>query len=288
MFRSQTTRAALLPEGVTVTSIRRRARRATSNPAWTGAVTAIVALMLTATPAAAVIGGEPDGVRHPYVGTLDASGFNRPDGPTGVLISPTVLLTAGHVARDWERARLPVRVTFEAVRSTATTWYTGTAHANPNFNPQRADDPGDLGVVVFDTPVPGIRPASLPAAGLLDALGPQRLHGTTFDVVGYGVSSFLGGPNGGGTPHPDRASAGTRTIARQTFNALTEAWLRLQQHVDGQVCSGDSGSPSLFAGSDVIAGITVGGLGPCRNTAWDQRVDTPAARAFLGRYVTLP
>ena len=211
-----------------------------------------VTVGLPAGPASAIIGGQVDGTRHPYVGTLDASAMGRPDGPTGVLISPTVLLTAGHVTRDRAQRGLQARVRFEPVRAAATTWYTGTVHTNPSFDPQRADDPGDLGVVL------------------------------------YGVSEFVGGSNGGGTPHPDRASAGTRKVAQQTFNSLTRAWLRLQQHVDGQVCFGDSGSPSLFAGSDVIAGILVGGLGPCRNTAWDQRIDTPAARAFLGHYMTLP
>jgi V8-like Glu-specific endopeptidase len=252
------------------------------------AVVAALTVGLPAGPASAIIGGQFDGAGHPYVGTLDASAFDRPDGPTGVLISPTILLTAGHVTRDWERAGLRARVTFEPVRRSATAWYTGRVHTNPAYDPQRADDPGDLGIVVFDTPVTGITPATLPAAGLLDAIDPQRLTATTFEVVGYGVSQLLGGSDGGGSPHPDRTSAGTRTVAQQTFNSLTRAWLRLQQHVDGQVCFGDSGSPSLFAGSDVIAGITVGGLGPCRNTAWDQRIDTPAARAFLGQYVTLP
>ena len=77
-------------------------------------------------------------------------------------------------------------------------------------------------------------------------------------------------------------------VANQTFNSLTAAWLRLQQHENGSICVGDSGSPSLFAGTDVIAGITVGGFGQCRNAVWDQRVDTPAARAFLIHYVDLP
>jgi hypothetical protein len=266
---------------------RTRAKRVLATTAGF-AVVAALTVCLPGGPAAAIIGGQVDGTRHPYVGTLDASAMGRPDGPTGVLISPTVLLTAGHVTRGWAQRGLQARVTFDPDRATATTWYTGSVHTNPAFDPQRADDPGDLGVVVFDTPVIGITPATLPAAGLLDDLGPKGLAGASFDVVGYGVSEFLGGPNGGGTPHPDRASAGTRKLAHQTFNSLTAAWLRLQQHVDGQICTGDSGSPSLFAGSAVIASITVGVLGPCRNTAWGQRIDTPAARAFLGQYVTLP
>jgi hypothetical protein len=51
-----------------------------------------------------------------------------------------------------------------------------------------ADDPGDLGVVVFDTLVAAITPATLPAAGLLDALGPldQRVDTPA-------ARAFLGG-----------------------------------------------------------------------------------------------
>lgn len=67
------------------------------------AVVAALSVCLPAGPAAAIIGGQLDGTRHPYVGTLDASAMGRPDGPTGVLISPTVLLTAGRVTRDWAR-----------------------------------------------------------------------------------------------------------------------------------------------------------------------------------------
>ena len=236
----------------------------------------------------AIVGGSADGHDHPYVGTLDATYFGRPDGPTGVLISPTVMLTAGHVTRDWERAGLRARVTFDPIRSSTSVWRSGTVHTNPAFDAQRADDPGDLGVVVFDKPVTNIASAKLPRAGLLDALGVRGLKSAGFEVVGYGVSRFVGGANGGGQPRADRASAGTRLVANQTFNSLTAAWLRLQQHEDGSVCAGDSGSPSLFAGTDLIAGITVGGFGQCRNAVWDQRIDTPAARAFLIRYVALP
>ena len=44
------------------------------------------------------------------------------------------------------------RVTFEPVAGTASTWYTGTVYTNPAYDPRRADDPGDLGVVVLDRP----------------------------------------------------------------------------------------------------------------------------------------
>jgi hypothetical protein len=61
------------------------------------------------------------------------------------------------------------RVTFEPVAGTASTWYTGTVYTNPAYDPRRADDPGDLGVVVLD------RPEKLP---LLLLTAPGRQSGT--------------------------------------------------------------------------------------------------------------
>ncbi len=51
-----------------------------------------------------------------------------------------------------------------------------------------------------------------------------------------------------------------------------------------KACRGDSGGPSLFEGSNVLAGITIGGT----DALFDQRLDTAAARSFLGQFVTLP
>ena len=64
------------------------------------AISALVAASLAvalALPAAAVTNGTPDGNRHPYVGLIV---FDDANGPawrcTGALLSPTVVLTAGH------------------------------------------------------------------------------------------------------------------------------------------------------------------------------------------------
>jgi len=254
----------------------------------TALVVLLVALVAGSTPANAITDGSLDGNGHPYVGLMVAKAAD--DTPlwrcSGTLT--TVLLTAGHVTQDWEQAGLRARVTFDPVRSDASVWHTGTVHTNPGYDPQRANDSGDLGVVVFDAPVTGIAPALLPTAGLLDALGPRGLKNATFDVVGYGVRRFLGGANGGGQPHPDRGSGGTRMVASQTFNSLTSSWMRLQQHENGSICFGDSGSPSLFSGTNRIATMTVGVFGQCENIAWNQRIDTASARAFLSHYVALP
>jgi hypothetical protein len=256
-------------------------------------VALIVGMLLLAAPAGAIIGGEVDGNGHPYAGAIDARQIGLQLTPSGVLISPTVYLTAGHVTRRWDDAGVTrARVTFDPVSvSVSATWYTGTVHTDPAFDPGKLnDDRNDLGVVVFDAPIPGITPASLPTQGLLDALGPEGSHGQTFNTVGYGISRFTGGSDGRGKPQPDFTSGGTRKVAQETFMSLTPGWLRLQQHQDGQICIGDSGSPSLLGDSNVITGIVIAG-GPCTlggSGQWDMRVDTPSARAFLGQYVALP
>jgi hypothetical protein len=74
------------------------------------------------------------------------------------------------------------------------------------------------------------------------------------------------------------------------FVSLTPSWLRLEAHGEGEPCTGDSGSPALFGGSDVIAGILAiipAGCGH-EQIAWEQRLDTKSVRAFLSQYVTLP
>src|SRR5262249_22221251 len=153
-------------------------------------------------------GGQNDGNAHPYVGAIDIRQAGAPVVASGSLISPTVFLTAGHVTSFFDRAGLThAMVTFDPAVTSSSTWYTGTVHTNPAYDPTRADDTNDLGVVVFDSPISGITPASLPTENLLDQLGSRALRGQTFTKVGYGVSSFLAGVD---PPFPDFNSGGTR------------------------------------------------------------------------------
>ncbi len=58
----------------------------------------------------------------------------------------------------------------------------------------------------------------------------------------------------------------------------------------GGTCFGDSGGPHFLGGaaSTLEVAITVSGDSVCRATDKTYRIDTPSARDFLGRYVTLP
>ena len=254
-------------------------------------VLAVVLSMATAPPAIAIINGHLDGTSHPNVGAVDIRLAGAPVVASGTLISPTVFLTAGHVTRFFDRAgQTRARVTFDTVVGESGTWYWGTVHTNPGYvGPQPANDSDDLGVIVFDAPIPGITPAVLATENLLEQLGHRSLESVGFTKVGYGTAAVLGGPNGGGEPTPGFSSGGTRKFVTAEYVSFTGAWLRMDQ-LDGDVCYGDSGGPAFLANTSTIVSITIrtANLELCTNNAFDLRIDTPAHRAFLGQYVTLP
>jgi hypothetical protein len=258
-------------------------------------ITALGALaaLAVAAPADAVIDGVPDGARHPYAGAVDGRPVGGPvEFGSGVLISPTVFLTVAHGTAHFDAAGLTrARVTFDPVAGNSSTWYEGTVHTNPEWDPaaqgQRGDF-GDLGVIVFDAPIPGITPATLPSAGYLDRLSDHA----RLEIPGYGVSRYVGGSSGARKRRPDFSSGGTRNLADEAFASLSPGWLRLRAEGSAEICTGDSGSPSILAGTDLVLGLTsvewsLAGS-QCESGPWEQRVDTLAARAFLSRYVPLP
>ena len=110
----------------------------------------IAALVLPATPALAIIGGEFDGERHPYVGALDLRPTGRRIPCSGTLISPTVFLTAGHCTAFLDQAGLTqARVTFEPLFSDSARFYISSVHTNLLYTPFMSGsqhDPGDFGV----------------------------------------------------------------------------------------------------------------------------------------------
>lgn len=253
---------------------------------------ALVALL--AAPAGAITGGEPDGGRHPYVGGTVL--FYPPRNETivnctGSLISDTIFLTAAHCGMDGTRRSVSFDEVFDPETSTR---HPGTFHAHPGFDAAQPSR-NDVAVIVLDRPVPDVDPTRLPRlpeASLLDRMkdAGTLTQATGFTSVGYG---FLGFAQGGGPQTPIRGQA--RHVAVGSFNSLSQHQLHLSQnaaHDDGGTCNGDSGGPNfLGAGADetrVIAGVTSTGDTHCKSTNVTFRLDTPAARQFLGQYVPLP
>jgi secreted trypsin-like serine protease len=250
----------------------------------------LIAAALSVAPghASAITYGTPDGALHPNVGAMVAQfDDTRYQICSGTLIAPTVFLTASHCTAYLESQGISqVWVTFDPVFSSDATLISGTMHTNPAYN-QAQSDPQDIAVITLSQPAAGITPASLPAAGLFDSMATRNgLKDQTFTAVGYGTTqpTLTGG-------RPVFGGNGTRRVAISTFNALNKAWLRLSQNNatgNGGTCYGDSGGPDFLGTSDTIAAITITGDTMCFATNVDYRLDTPSARAYLARYVTLP
>lgn len=241
-----------------------------------------LALVGFALPAAAITYGVLDGGRHPQTGAL-VGRFSSGTYPycSGTLISPTVFLTAAHC--DLGQSR--VFVSFDPAITASSTLLSGTYHADPQYN-QAQSDPHDIAVVVLDKPVKGITPAKLPTAGSLAAFS----VGAKFTAAGYGSGEVVNQPGGPVNPYYD-----VREYSVSSLDAINPAWLRLSQNAatgDGGTCYGDSGGPNFIgAGSTettVLAGTTITGDAFCKSTNVVYRLDTPAARAFLSQFVTLP
>lgn len=282
--------------------------RIRSAPNVWGVVLAVVLALVLALPAVAITQGVADGDDHPNVGSIvlrhDPATSGFPDLPpllqwcSGTLIDWDVFLTASHCTVDLTflstELAFDVLVTFDPVISETGTFFTGEWVTNPNYNGFQgkggASDPGDVAVILLDD-APGIVPAKLPEAGLLDDLKKSgELKQTRFTAVGYGTvrDSIRTGFAG----ILDNVA---RNQTEQGFLSLTEAWLTMpmtEPTGDGGTCYGDSGGPHFIhldgMETDIVASITVTGDSVCKATDKTYRMDSESARAFLGAYVSLP
>ena len=227
----------------------------------------LIALCLTlagvhVSGAIAITNGEADGERHPYGGALVVDGQPA---CSATLVSPTVVVTAGHCVAGLASPR--VAVSFDAQLDPASwTLVPGTAHLDPRFGTSKTDT-HDLAVVVLDRAA-GLPHASLPA---VDA----AIGATSTVAVGYG--------------YHDRAQGefvfdGLRRMGTIGVKKVGSSTLTLSSR-DGGVCFGDSGGPHLLG--DTVVALTSTGTRSC-NAAEAYRLDTLSARAFLGRFVALP
>ncbi|MFG2644297.1 trypsin-like serine protease [Streptomyces sp. NPDC048370] len=226
---------------------------------------------------------------------------------SGTMIDADTFLTAAHCTTDWpENVRFHVSLDQDvqagldkaaaehpgdptAVAETVAV--EGTAHNHPAY-PGPASDTHDISVIQLPAAKVAERwsfkPAALPAAGALSALGPQGLDDTSFVVAGYGTQEARRGP--GGHTHP---GGGVRLKAPVTFNALNDAWIRLAMSApqgNGGACYGDSGGPNFATldGRLTLVATTITGDTPCYATNVVYRLDTPGARSFLAPFVQLP
>ena len=231
--------------------------------------------------------GQLDGDAHPAVGLIIMEIAGEPAFRcSGTLISPTVVLTAGHCAGEpGEFSGL--RFFAEAdVQSDKTYPFGGgpntheAAHweSHPAFT-EAAFFLHDVGVVVLETPVnlPADQYGRLPAANSLDALHPGNK--TTFTSVGYGVQRI----------NPSHIEAlRIRMFAEpRLINFVGDFSLLLSNNAStGGTCFGDSGGPNYLGSSNVIAGVTsFARNGNCAGTGGVFRLDRRDVLDFVGQFL---
>ncbi len=213
---------------------------------------------------------------------------------SGTLIAPNVFLTASHCTAYYTNVLAPRGYTayvsfdgsipFGELTSPTTGLLSVTdVVTNPNYS-QRQSDSGDIGVLILESGVSGITPATLPTCGLLDQLSARNgLRGAIFTAVGYGVQNRV---VGGGVPYFQDVNPIPRMYAFSSFNALNGGYLRLSQNPatgNGGACYGDSGGPNFLTvnGQPILVATTVTGDVACRATNVVYRLDTASAQAFF-------
>ena len=258
------------------------------------AVAAVAAIAPSS--AGAITAGTPDTV-HTNVGLVR---FTTTDGRfrcSGTLISPTVVLTAGHctegpatdvyVSFDDELQPDPLAagITPKERAARAAHYITGTAHPDPGWDGQlQFSKQHDQGVVVLDAPAstkwPGITPAPLPPVGYLD-FNQGELKNETFTLVGYGVDigekkeQVVVGERRSTTSY--LKNVGTEVVTFQINDNDSKA--------GGGSCFGDSGG-AAFLGPYVLGDASYVNSLTCNGTGSYQRDDTPYSRAFLDTWLS--
>ena len=274
-------------------------------------VLAMVAGMLALTfaaPAAAITGNYTRDFEHDFVGLLvfytapdPVSGDPFSHRCSGTLISPTVIVTAGHCTEGVDEGRAYFQQSvapnydpdaFEGWGGDPTTGY--PYEGGITFS--RADNYGfddfagypntrDVGVVVLDEPYypPSGNYGELPDVGAVTEYvnSTSRKQDLRFRTSGYGVTSH--------TPTPRPASFRERLTAVgylvENRNPVTTYNLKTTANPSqgkGGSCNGDSGGPVFFEGTYVIAAVVSFGMnGQCRGLDFSYRLDRAAVLAWI-------
>lgn len=255
----------------------------------------ITLVQIFASPVFAITNGENDGDGHPAVVLIlmeqnDAPAFRC----SGVLISPTYVLTAGHcTGAPGEFSGM--RIFTESDVENGDNYY---PYAGPNAieavrwasHPDYPYQPffyNDVGVIELEKPVELDEYATLPMVNSLDRLATRRgLQDVTFTAVGYGLQRinpvFVESERIRmvATPHLIQINAPGFT---GDFSLLLS-----NNHSTGGTCFGDSGGPNFIGDSLVVGGVTSFGInGNCAGTGGVFRLDRRDVIDFIYDFMGL-
>jgi hypothetical protein len=284
-------------------------------------VTSLVAAVATLSPAQAITNGEPDDGRHPQVALLT---FQDGDGNalwrcSGTLVSPTLVVTAGHCTSNDEGGSVaqaqvwfaegPIETDEAFLADVAegddpscivdgsdgrphdgypcTGEVSGTPYTHPDYDPN-AFWRYDLGVVVLDEPLelPADFPfATLPDRGEYDSWRSNRKQ--SFTAVGYGLQKDFGQGAGWKDVAIKQRMVSRPRLISVNSPSVGDYSMRLSNNArTGGTCGGDSGGPNFLGDTLEIAAVTSYGMNAqtCSGVGGVYRLDGADDVAFLSRW----
>ena len=158
-------------------------------------------------------------------------------------------------------------------------WHRATAFTHPEFVDAEFFL-HDLGVLELGEPVSLDRYGVLPTLGFLDQFAGRRKNDQRFTSVGYGLEDS--GPKtaeGGDT----RRKAQQKLVNLNGVYGLADVAAKFS-HSKGGTCFGDSGGPTLLAGTDQLVTVTSFGLNLNCTAGGSYRIDQPDDIAFLSNF----
>jgi len=260
-------------------------------------------------PVLAVTNGTLDGNRHPAVVLLlmevgGAPAFRC----SGTLLSPTVLLTAGHCTSNFpDSPYTGMRVFTESDVQGGIGKTNNYPFAGPNAveaaawhaHPLYETAPfvlHDVGVVILRSPgvvLPASEYGVLPGVNQFDALKTRRgLQDTTFTAVGYGLQESFPDPALFLANNSRTRYFSTPKLLQINVPGFTGGFSMLLSNNTntGGTCFGDSGGPNFYGSgrteTKIVAGITSFGLnGNCAGTGGVFRMDRQDVIDFVKTYI---
>lgn len=278
---------------------------------WKSAVAGVL-MALVGAPALAITWGQPDGNAHPNVVAVL---FQRPDGLyscTGTLLTPYVVLTAGHCTeeggvvniRTWVRNDPDIDAAIAnelpsypgAIAWLNATWVTAQAVPHPQYDDYAAfPDTYDVGVLLLSEPIVVAEYGALPTLGQFDFLRTARgpISKRSAVIVGYGLQGRIPAfASDEWVRYQGRSSViGVGTSQSSGVQNFLFSNNPGQGAGPGGTCSGDSGGPAFWidpkAGeTNVVMAVNSYSITPnCNGNDYQIRTDIAEVLDFVTPYL---